>query len=366
MSIEPTIQLDALSSLCPSLQPPQGSCFLPVLFGLLLWEAQQIPRGCGSPGSQIPNPLPFPDPPRARPLPQHLFITPGAGQAVWFGIKLSLAGLLPATAVARGRLISHDRPFSKSPGSWAALTGPRRRMPGDGCGRKTATPAGFNHPGCAEELGGTGCNGRRRRWKQGDSSRLDAPWEPVRGELGRRADAGLLGMVAAGKSGCQIPSRRKLLCNWLSLGRGTKSAPQHSKMYSEAPKHFEGDRPTKALAWPLTGMRTLCWGTPHEGSSCHRGGDAHGDVRRSAPSLVLPYGQHERDLPCVKAAPSGVLLHQDSPGNLQEMLRSRGQCRQHGHGLPPAQGFELHDQPLFRTVALQHPLHKAGAGLLPW
>lgn len=57
-------------------------------------------RGCGSPGSQIPNPLLFPDPPRARALPQHLFITPGAGWAVWFGIKQSLAGLLPATTVA--------------------------------------------------------------------------------------------------------------------------------------------------------------------------------------------------------------------------------------------------------------------------
>lgn len=113
LSIKPAIQLATLSSLCPSLQPPRGSCFLLVLFGVLPWEAQQIPRGCGSPGSQIPNPLPFPDPPRARVLPQHLFITPGAGQAVWFGIKCSLAGLLPATAVARSGLISHDRPFQE-------------------------------------------------------------------------------------------------------------------------------------------------------------------------------------------------------------------------------------------------------------
>lgn len=58
----------SLSSLCPSLQPPQGSCFLPGLFGVLPWEAQQIPRGCGSPGSQIPNALLFPDPPRAKSL----------------------------------------------------------------------------------------------------------------------------------------------------------------------------------------------------------------------------------------------------------------------------------------------------------
>ena len=54
------------------------------------------------------------------------------------------------------------------------------------------------------------------------------------------------------------------------------------------------------------------------------------------------------------------------PKNPQEMLRSRGQCWQHGHRLPPAQGFELHAQPLLCTVALQHPLHKAGAGVLPW
>lgn len=58
----------SLSSLCPSLKPPQGSCFLPGLFGVLPWEAQQIPRGCGSPGSQIPNALLFPDPPRAKSL----------------------------------------------------------------------------------------------------------------------------------------------------------------------------------------------------------------------------------------------------------------------------------------------------------
>lgn len=50
----------------------------------------------------------------------------------------------------------------------------------------------------------------------------------------------------------------------------------------------------------------------------------------------------------------------------QEMLRSRGQCWQHGHGLPSAQRFELVAQPLFCTVALQHPLHKAGAALLLW
>jgi len=83
--------------------------------------------------------------------------------------------------------------LSKSPGSWAALTGPRRRMPEDGCGRKTATPARFNHPGCAEELGGMGCGGKRWCWKQGDSRRLGAPWERVWGDLGRRTDAGLAG-----------------------------------------------------------------------------------------------------------------------------------------------------------------------------
>lgn len=66
-------------------------------------------------------------------------------------------------------------------------------MPGYGCGRKAATPAGFNHPGCAEELGGTGCSGRRWCWKQGDSPGLDALWELVQGELGKRVAAGVAG-----------------------------------------------------------------------------------------------------------------------------------------------------------------------------
>lgn len=43
-----------------------------------------------------------------------------------------------------------------------------------------------------------GCGGRRWRWKRGDSPGLDAPWERVLGELGRRADAGL-----AGHGGCR-------------------------------------------------------------------------------------------------------------------------------------------------------------------
>lgn len=122
-----------------------GSCFLPALFGVLPWEAQQIPQGCGSPGSQIPNPHPFPDPPclsiclvwdkawSGKATPCH-------HSGTWFPY-------LPGQTL------------SKSPGSWAAHTGPRRCMPGDGCGRKTATPAGFNHPGCAEDMGGIGWGG---------------------------------------------------------------------------------------------------------------------------------------------------------------------------------------------------------------
>lgn len=98
------------------------------------WEAQQIPWGCGSPGSQIPNPVPFPDPPRTRALPQHLFITPRAGQAVWFGIKRSLAGLLPATTVARGCLISHDRPFARALGAGLPSVAPEGVCPGMGVG----------------------------------------------------------------------------------------------------------------------------------------------------------------------------------------------------------------------------------------
>lgn len=75
------------------------------------------------------------------------------------------------------------------------------------------------------------------------------------GELGRRKMLGLLGTVAAGKSGYQIPSRIKLLCNRMSLGRGTKSALQD---LLKGPKRFGGDWPSKTLAWPLTGMWTTC------------------------------------------------------------------------------------------------------------
>lgn len=69
---------------------------------------------------------------------------------------------------------------------------------------------------------------------------------------------GLQDMEAAGKSGYQTP--RKRLCNWMSLEKGTKSAPQHSKMCLEVPRHFGSVWPSKALAWPLTGMKALSWG----------------------------------------------------------------------------------------------------------
>lgn len=104
-------------------------------------------------------------------------------------------------------------------------------MPGDGCGRKTVTPAGFNHPGCAEELGGTSRGGRQQCWKQGDSPRLEVLWECVWRALGRRADAG--------HSDCREelisnpnPLLPRNLCNRTSLGRGAKSAPhQPSKLF---------------------------------------------------------------------------------------------------------------------------------------
>lgn len=239
LSIEPAIQPAALSSLCPSLQLPPGSCFLPVLFGVLPWEAQQIPQGCGSPGSQIPNPLPFPDPPRARALPQHLFITPGAGQAVWFGIKRSLAGLLPATAVARGRLISHRRPFPRALGAGLPSLAPEGVCPGMGVGGRQQHQPGLiiqdvprSWVGRAAVVAGDGAG----------SGEIARGWMR-RGNACRESWGGeqMLGTVAAGEPGYQIPSRRKLLCNRLNLGSSTKYAPQHSKMCSEAPKHFGGD-----------------------------------------------------------------------------------------------------------------------------
>lgn len=360
LSIKPTIQLAALSSLCPSLQPPRGSCFLSVLFGVLPWEAQQILQGCGSPGSQIPNPLPFPDPPRARALPQHLFITPGAGQAVWFGIKHSLAGLLPATTVAHGCLISHDRPFPRALGAGLPSLAPEGVCPGMGVGGRQQ-----HQPGLIIQDVPRSWVGRVAVAGDGAGSREIAPGWMRRGNLcweswGREQ---LLGTVATGKSGYQIPSRRKLLRNQLSLRRGTKSALQHAKKCSEAPKHFGGDWPSKALAWPLTGMRTLCWG--HEVSSWQLGGDAHGAGDGLPLPLFCPVESMEGLFPAQQqhhqsAPPPG------QPRHLQEMPWSGRQCWQHGRELPPAQEFELHAQPLFCTVVLQHPLHKAGAGLLPW
>lgn len=233
----PTVRL---SSLCSSLQHPHGSCFLSVLFEVLPWEAQQIPQGCGSPGSQIPNPLPFTDPPRARVLPQHLFITPGAGQAVWFGIKLSLAGLLPATTVAHGPLISHDRPFPRALGAGLPSLAPEGVCPRMGVGGRQQHQLGLiiqyvprSWVGWAVVAG------------DGAGSREIALGWMHRGNLcreswGRGKMLGLLGMVAMGKPEYQIPRKRKLLCDQLSMGRDARSAHQHCKMCLEAPKHFWG------------------------------------------------------------------------------------------------------------------------------
>lgn len=91
--------------------------------------------------------------PEPRALPQHLFITPELGQAVWFGIKRGLAGLLPATTVAHCCLSSMTEPFQK-PWELGCPHWPQKACALHGCGRKTATPAGFNHAGCAGELGG--------------------------------------------------------------------------------------------------------------------------------------------------------------------------------------------------------------------
>lgn len=137
----------------------------------------------------------------------------------------------------------------------------------------------------------------------------------------------MLGMMATGKSGYQIPSRRKFLWNQLSLGRGTRPVPQHSKMAQEGPKHFVGDWSSKTLAWLLThqleDLVLGCWG--HEGSICTWG---HGLL------CPFPCSASWRALPCVTAAPPGVLLQQG-------VLMSKAQCQQDVHRIPPAQGLNF-------------------------
>lgn len=176
---------------------------------------------------------------------------------------------------------------SKSPESWAAHSGPRRRMPGDGCGRKTVTPAGFNHPGCAEELGGTSCGGRRQCWKQGDSPRLEVLWECVWGALGRRVDAG--------HSGC----REELISN-----------PKHKKSSLQLDKFGKGHQ----VCSPPALQAVLClWRITDilDQARYHVGAD--GDV--SLPWFCsVESMKGERAFLWVRAALSGVLLHQDNPG----------------------------------------------------
>lgn len=77
----------------------------------------------------------------------------------------------------------------------------------------------------------------------------------------------VLGMVASGKSGYSILSRRKFLWKHLSLGRGNMPVPQHSRIAQEGPKHFVGDWSSKALArllmHQLEDLVLKCWGGEH-------------------------------------------------------------------------------------------------------
>lgn len=57
-----------------------------------------------------------------------------ASASVWFGIKLGLAGQLPVTTVARGSLISHDRPFPRALGAGLPTLVPEGVCPGMGVG----------------------------------------------------------------------------------------------------------------------------------------------------------------------------------------------------------------------------------------
>ena len=65
-----------------------------------------------------------------------------------------------------------------------------------------------------------GRGGRRWCWKQGDIPGLDALWERVRGELGRRADAGLAGHGGHREVWISNPKQKKAPLQLAEFGKG--------------------------------------------------------------------------------------------------------------------------------------------------